>query len=43
MQTPHVFVAYAPQRPAVQVLHFGALACYALALKTQWADTSKRP
>lgn len=31
-----VFVAYAPQRPAVQVLHFGALASYALALRAQW-------
>jgi hypothetical protein len=31
-----VFVAYAPQRPAVEALHFGALACYALALKAQW-------
>lgn len=31
-----VFVAYAPQRPAIQILHFGALTCYALALWTQW-------
>lgn len=31
-----IFVAYAPQRPAIQALHFGALACYALALKAQW-------
>ncbi|MGH7571249.1 MAG: hypothetical protein ACREMK_05340 [Gemmatimonadota bacterium] len=31
-----VFVAYAPQRPAVQALHFAALASYALALKAQW-------
>lgn len=31
-----VFVAYAPQRPAVQALHFAALASYALALRTQW-------
>lgn len=30
------FVAYAPQRPAVQGLHFAALAGYALALWTQW-------
>jgi hypothetical protein len=30
-----VFVAYAPQRPAIQVLHFAALACYALALRAQ--------
>lgn len=32
-----VFVAYAPQRPAVQALHFSALACYALALRAQWS------
>jgi len=30
-----VFVAYAPQRPAIQVLHFAALASYALALRAQ--------
>lgn len=30
-----IFVAYAPQRPAVQALHFGALVCYALALRAQ--------
>jgi hypothetical protein len=30
-----VFVAYAPQRPVIQVLHFAALACYALALRAQ--------
>jgi hypothetical protein len=30
-----VFVAYAPQRPEIQILHFAALACYALALMTQ--------
>jgi hypothetical protein len=30
-----VFVAYAPRRPAIQALHFGALACYALALRAQ--------
>lgn len=30
-----VFVAYAPRRPATQALHFGALACYALALRAQ--------
>lgn len=34
------FVAYAPQRPAVQVLHFGALTCYALALRAQWGEGS---
>lgn len=32
-----VFVAYAPERPAAQVVHFGALACYALALRTEWS------
>lgn len=31
-----VFVAYAPQRPAAQALHFAALACWAVALWTQW-------
>ncbi|MBW3661012.1 MAG: hypothetical protein KY397_05190 [Gemmatimonadetes bacterium] len=31
-----VFVAYAPQRPAAQALHFTALACWAAALWTQW-------
>lgn len=30
------FVAYTPQRPAVQALHFGALVCYAMALRAQW-------
>ncbi|HUP01820.1 MAG TPA: hypothetical protein VM737_09925 [Gemmatimonadota bacterium] len=30
------FVAYAPQRPAAQALHFGALVGYALALWVQW-------
>ena len=31
-----IFVAYAPQRPAAQALHFGALVSYALGLKVQW-------
>ncbi len=30
------FVAYSPQRPAAQTLHFAALVCYALALWVQW-------
>jgi hypothetical protein len=30
------FVAYAPQRPATQALHFTALVCYALAVWMQW-------
>lgn len=30
------FVAYAPQRPTVQALHFAAIACWAAALWTQW-------
>lgn len=33
------FVSYAPQRPAVQGLHFGALVCYALAVRAQWPAT----
>jgi hypothetical protein len=33
-----VFVAYAPERPAAQAVHFGALACYAMALRTQWGN-----
>lgn len=37
-----LFVAYAPQRPAVQALYFGALACYAVALWSQW-DVRARP
>lgn len=32
-----VFVAYAPQRPAAQALHFAALACWAAALWVQWS------
>lgn len=31
-----LFVAYAPQRPAAQALHFAALVAYALALWVQW-------
>lgn len=31
-----VFVAYAPQRPAAQAIHFAALACWAAALWVQW-------
>lgn len=31
-----VFVAYAPQRPAAQALHFAALACWAVAMWIQW-------
>lgn len=38
-----VFVAYAPQRPAIQALHFAALACYALALRAQWGADRKSP
>ncbi|HET6341809.1 MAG TPA: hypothetical protein VFG78_06465 [Gemmatimonadota bacterium] len=38
-----VFVAYAPEQPAAQVLHFAAMACYALALKTQWGATGAAP
>jgi hypothetical protein len=30
------FVAYAPERPAAQAVHFAAIACWALALWTQW-------
>lgn len=30
------FVAYAPERPAAQAVHFLALACWTLALWTQW-------
>ena len=30
------FVAYAPERPVAQAVHFAALACWALALWTQW-------
>lgn len=30
------FVAYEPQRPAARLVHFGALVCYAAALRTQW-------
>ncbi|MGH7557129.1 MAG: hypothetical protein ACREMD_05010 [Gemmatimonadota bacterium] len=37
-----LFVAYAPQRPAVQALHFAALACYALALRAQWGAERDR-
>lgn len=33
-----VFVAYAPQRPAAQALHFAALVCWAAALWVQWED-----
>jgi hypothetical protein len=33
-----VFVAYAPERSAAQAVHFGALACYAMALRTQWGN-----
>lgn len=36
-----IFVAYAPQRPAVQALHFGALVCYALALGTQGEEAAE--
>lgn len=35
-----IFVAYAPEQPAAQALHFGALACYALAIRTQWEPAS---
>lgn len=42
-----VFVAYAPQRPAAQALHFAALACWAAALWMQWgsedADLPEEP
>lgn len=43
-----VVVAYAPQRPAAQALHFAALACWAIALWSQWdapldGDTSGEP
>jgi hypothetical protein len=30
------FVAYAPERPAAQAVHFAALLCWALAVWTQW-------
>ena len=33
-----LFVAYAPQRPAIQAVHFAALVCYALALRAQWGE-----
>ncbi|MGH8545311.1 MAG: hypothetical protein ACREX3_17135 [Gammaproteobacteria bacterium] len=36
-----LFLPYAPQRPAVQAVHFAALACYALALKAQWGGVSQ--
>lgn len=39
------FVAYAPQRPLAQALHFGALVCYAVAIWVQWdrADGEQVP
>jgi len=30
------FVSYAPERPVAQAVHFAALACWTLALWTQW-------
>lgn len=35
-----LFVAYTPQRPAAQAIHFGALACYTAALWIQWKPPS---
>ncbi len=35
-----LFVAYTPQRPAAQAIHFGALACYTAALWIQWRPPS---
>lgn len=35
-----LFVAYTPQRPAAQAIHFGGLACYAAALWIQWKPQS---
>ena len=34
------FVAYAPERPVAQAIHFAALACWTLALWTQWSATT---
>lgn len=38
-----VFVEYDPQRPAVQALHLGAVACWVVALWTQWSRSSVGP
>jgi len=38
-----VFVEYDPQRPAVQALHLAALACWVVALWTQWSRSSVGP
>ncbi len=35
-----LFVAYTPQRPVAQAIHFGALGCYAVALWIQWKPPS---
>lgn len=35
-----LFVAYTPQRPAAQAIHFGALASYTAALWVQWKPVS---
>lgn len=35
------FVAYSPQRPGIQAIHFLALGCYSLALRTQWSVTPR--
>ncbi len=34
-------VAYAPQRPAAEALHFGAVACIALAFRTQFVENAE--
>lgn len=38
-----VFVAYAPQRPAAQAIHFAALVCWAAGLWVQWGPTGPQP
>jgi len=35
-----LFVAYTPQRPATQAIHFGSLVCYAAGLWIQWGRAS---
>jgi hypothetical protein len=37
------FVSYAPERPVAQAVHFAALACWTLALWTQWHPPAPAP